>query len=227
MIQKIIIFVGFALLLVAVSVSPEKFIKARDAIIFSSGAISLPPSAEGYLVAPVFGRYPNDVQSNFLIAKGELDGLKVGDAVVLAPRAGQAEEYVGNNKESVISLRREAILLGVISETYPEVSKVMTVRDPSWRLGVRVGKLSLEGVLMGGLEPKIGLIPANSPVSTGDVAYSADSRIPFGLNVGTVLETHLTTERTFQEALVNIPVDVGMFPYVYVVTNYVVPRDNP
>ncbi len=140
-------------------------------------------SQNGYLPAKVFSLYPYNLKSRLYLDVGEKDGVRVGSPVLFS----------------------ETVLVGVISNVWKTRSEVMTVFDPNFSLAVRIGEEEIDGLLEGGLNPKVGLISKNKVVSSGERVVSASKDFPYGLLVGKVKSIKEDTSGAFWEAFLELP----------------------
>lgn len=126
----------------------------------------------------VYSTYPFNGKKDISIAGGENMGFKKGDAVIF-----------GKN-----------ILVGKINEVLKLSSIVSTIYDSDWVVAVRIGEKEIDGLLVGGLNPKIKLIEGNAEIKNGDAVVSASQDLPYGLKIGEIKSVNKNTDTPFQEA---------------------------
>jgi len=132
----------------------------------------------------VYSSYPFNSRKNISIAGGEDMGFKKGDAVTI------------ENK----------ILVGQIVEVFNSSSVVKTIYDPEWEIAVRVGEKEIDGLLKGGLSPRVDLIKTGAQIKEGDIVLSASSDLPYGLKIGKIKSLKETAGAPFLEAEVELEV---------------------
>lgn len=130
-----------------------------------------PAATSSLLSAKVFSIYPFNQKSRLFLAVGSADGVAIGDAVS----------------------SDGSVLVGRVITVYPHASEVMTIFDRDFSLAVRVGSHEVDGLLQGGVTPRVvySYNTTSSAVSEGDTVVSADKSYPFGMVVGSA--------RSFQE----------------------------
>jgi len=143
--------------------------------------------------AKVFSVYPFSNRSEVLINIGSDKGIKVGSAVI------------GNG-----------FLVGRVKEIRGDISVVTTVFDNDFKLPVRVGDKEIDALYIGGLNPRLDLIDATCGVSSGDLAVSASSDLPYGIGVARIVKV---TEGVMKEAVVLPLFEVKDLRNVFVVTD--------
>ena len=140
--------------------------------------ISARPYAEkDMLVADVYSRYPFNFKNELLADAGTKDGVKNGGAAIF-----------------------EGMLVGKIIEVKDETAIIQTVFDPGFSLPVRIGKSKTDALLVGGVEPKLTMIPKNADITPGDLVYSASADFEYGLLLGTAGTPAISGTNVFSEA---------------------------
>ncbi len=140
--------------------------------------ISVRPYAEkNMLVADVYSRYPFNFKNELLADAGMGDSVKEGGAAIF-----------------------EGMLVGKIVEVRDSAAVVQTVFDPGFSLPVRIGKSKTNALLVGGVEPKLTMIPKNSDIAPGDLVYSASADFKYGLLIGTAGTPAISGTNVFSEA---------------------------
>jgi cell shape-determining protein MreC len=129
------------------------------------------------------GPYRHDIE----VADVARRGIVAGAAVVL-PGAAQG-----------------GTLVGKVTDVGGSSATVETLANPAWKTAVRIGTSSVDALLVGGLTPTLTLIPKNAPVGVGDVVYSVDQQLPYGLSLGTVAEVRDAKDGVLREATLAVP----------------------
>jgi cell shape-determining protein MreC len=140
-----------------------------------------------YVDAKVFSLYPFNTKNRIYIDKGIDDGLSEHRAVLYSER----------------------MLVGQLSKVEKDMSEVITVFDSSFTLPVRIGASEVEGLLEGGVNPRITLIDKSKAIAAGDQVISASKDLPYGLAVGTVKEISEDKSGAFFEAVVSLPYNLN------------------
>lgn len=146
----------------------------------------------------VFSRYPFNFKSEILINLGQSSGIKINDAVVLPDN-----DY-------------KFLLLGRIKEIFDNFSIVQTIFDPDFKIAVKIG-LKTNALLEGGIEPKINLIPKEAEVLEGDLIYSVDSSLPYGLIIGQLGKIKNLNNNLFNAAQIIVPYKLNQLNIVGII----------
>lgn len=138
---------------------------------------------ENLITAKVFSLYPfntkNRIYANIGIAQGSMENA----AVLFSPR----------------------VFFGLVAGTAQHTSEIKTVFDSSLEIPVRIGDREINGLLQGGLAPRITLIDKTKQVHSGDVIVTAAKDMPYGLTVGIIKETHEDSLGAFLESTITLP----------------------
>ncbi len=126
----------------------------------------------------VYSTYPFNGRKDISIAGGENMGFKKGDAVTFGQK----------------------VLVGKINEVLGSLSVVSTIYDSDWVVAVRIGEKEIDGLLEGGLNPKIKFVKGNAEIKEGDMVISASPDLPYGLEIGRIKNIKKNTDTPFQEA---------------------------
>lgn len=153
------------------------------------------PADENYFEAKVFSSYPFNIKNRIYINLGKDEGVVVGDAVTFS----------------------KTVLVGIVSNLKNHQSEVMTVFDPKFSLPVRIGNGEVDGLLQGGLTPKITLIDKTKKVSPDDGIVSASKDIAYGLSLGKVKLVREDSSGAFLEAVVDLPYSLSDIRSVFVI----------
>ncbi len=151
----------------------------------------------------IYSRYPFNLKNEILINLGEKDNVSVGKIVVLPQKDSS-----------------NFILVGKIQKVYKNFSLAQTVFDPNFKLAVKIGEKKYDGFFVGGPNPKINLIPADAQINIGDVVYSADSNLPYGIIVAEIFEIKNVQNSLFKEAVISIPYDLNKINLVGVLEEW-------
>jgi cell shape-determining protein MreC len=157
----------------------------------------LPDDAKNYTRAMVYSRYPLNFRNEFSINAGTVDGVSVGQGVLVE----SSSSYV---------------LIGRIISVSADSALVQTVFDPAFKIAVRVGSKGYDGLLEGGTYPKVGSIAKNATLAGGDVISSADASLPYGIAIGEVSGTNISPDNLFEEAQLVFPYDINTVQTVLV-----------
>ncbi|MEK7212059.1 MAG: rod shape-determining protein MreC [Patescibacteria group bacterium] len=164
--------------------------------------VSQPP--RNFLQVPIYSRSPFNFKNEILVAGGESAGLKVGAPVAIA--------LPGENQSGPL-----IIIIGKVLKVFEDTAMVQTVFDSHFRLGVRVGKAGAEALLLGGGEPKVGLIPREEPVEKGEAVYAAGADFPNGAELGELGDVNFSSEGLFKEAPLKLPYDFNRLQVVSII----------
>ena len=148
---------------------------------------ALHPRIQAPVLTLSAGPYRRDLQ----LAEGSEAGVAEGAAVVLDD-AGPG-----------------LTLVGKVSSVKGESSVVETLSNPAWRSAARIGTSSIDTLVVGGLTPTLTLIPKGAPVAVGDVVFSTDPALPYGLSLGTVAEVRDASDGVLREATLSVPYSLG------------------
>ena len=154
-------------------------------------AEQLPHNAPNYVRAMVYSRYPTNFRNELLINAGARDGLAVGAAVFIQPASSS---YV---------------LIGKIQSIAVNAAVVQTVFDPAFKIPVRIGPHGYDGLLIGGVYPRVASILKNVMVNSGDVVASVDAALPYGMPVAEVESASMSSDNLFQEASLSFAYDIN------------------
>ncbi|MEN9342216.1 MAG: hypothetical protein RIQ54_472, partial [Candidatus Parcubacteria bacterium] len=148
----------------------------------------------------VYSRFPFNFREEISVAAGTVAGVGIGDVVVL-PVSDQG-----------------AILFGSITDASRTIAHAMTIFDARWKSPVRIGSSGAQGLLVGGLSPRVSFISRTAEISVGDIIYNADSRFPFGLTIGQIKHIESSADSGFRQADIKFSYDpsdvfvVGILP---------------
>lgn len=143
-------------------------------------------TASTSITAKVFSVYPFNAKDRIFITAGSAEGVAVGDAV------GGLD---GN------------VFIGRVVTVYPHVSEVMTIFDQSFSMSVRVGSGEVDGLLQGGVTPRVVYAYAEKSqgIEPGDAIFNADKAYPYGLLVGSVRSFREDRSGSFFDSDVETP----------------------
>jgi len=131
-----------------------------------------------YLEARVYAAYPLNNRNSITINAGSLLGVEVGAPVVLG----------------------RAILVGEVSDVRPHSAVVRTIFDSGWSSAVKIGERAVDGLLKGGVLPRVTMIEKGGALREGDAVFSASASYPYGLRVGAIRRIREISEQAFSEA---------------------------
>lgn len=149
-----------------------------------------------YVKVRVFSNYPFNDYSRLVIEGGKDKGLKSNMPVLVS----------------------QNILLGRIIEVREKTSVVETFFDASWKSSVIIGKEKIKGLLKGGINPEIDFVLEDAKVEEKDIVYNADSKFPFGLEIGQVGEGK--KKNNWQVFPLFVSYDLNSLSELLVITNF-------
>jgi hypothetical protein len=85
---------------------------------------------------------------------------------------------------------------------------------------VKIGADRADGLLKGGANPEVTLIPKAKAVLKGDSVYSASAEVPFGLPLGTLGGTTSAEGEIWESALLELPYDFANISVVGVIQHF-------
>ncbi|MCL5011990.1 MAG: hypothetical protein M1320_01045 [Patescibacteria group bacterium] len=143
---------------------------------------------EGQVVdAKVFSLYPFNTKNRLFLDKGTDANLAVGNAVLFSDR----------------------VLIGQVVSVTKNTAEAATIFDGGLTIPVRIGSSEVNGLLQGGVSPRITLLDKTKKVQTGDIIVSASKDMPYGLTIGTVRESHEDSLGAFLEATIDTPYTIN------------------
>jgi rod shape-determining protein MreC len=163
--------------------------------LFSLEANYFFPADDYYAYARVFSLYPFNNKSRLYINAGLNQGIKKGNPVMFS----------------------KTVLIGQIINTLDDKSEVITLFDHNFSLPVKIGKNGIDGLLLGGVNPAVGLIDKTKQINVGDQIFSASKDLPYGLLIGKVKSIQEDSTGTFWKAQVLLPYSLSDVFDVYVI----------
>lgn len=163
------------------------------------------------LVARVWARETAGGFHSLIIRRGEKDGIRPADPVVV---------LVGE---------RQAVV-GQVAEVFPETARVSLVTDPSSALSASVPRTGEQGVAEGaGARIVLNYLFSDTAVRTGDEVVTAGlgEIFPAGLWVGTVEGVETGGKESFRRAAVRPAARVGSLAEVLVLKRDAPAGDRP
>ena len=143
---------------------------------------------EGQVIdTKVFSLYPFNTKNRLFLDKGLDTGLAVGNAVLFSDR----------------------VLIGQITAVTKHTSEAATIFDGGLTIPVRIGSGEVNGLLQGGVSPRITLIDKTKKIQVGDIIVSASKDMPYGLTIGTIRESHEDSLGAFLEATIDTPYTIN------------------
>lgn len=152
---------------------------------------------ENYIPAKVFSLYPFNTKSRLYINSGS---------------------YLGVNKNEAVLLDGE-VIVGKISNVNQKTSEVITLFDPSFSLPVRIGSQEIDGLLEGGLSPKISFVDKTKSINPGEEIFSASKDFSYGLFIGTISSVGESSSGAFLEATIDLPYSLTNLRNIWVVNS--------
>ena len=149
---------------------------------------------DSYLVSKIYSTYPFNDKHIFTIAAGADQGLI----------------------ESMPILAAKNILLGKIIRVFDNYSEVKSIFSPDWQMSVKIGDAGVDGLLVGGPNPKIIMIVSDKEISIGEEIYSTGKEFPYGLKIGRVRSVQIGTSSFFKEALIDMPYDFNNLQEIWI-----------
>ncbi len=152
----------------------------------------------------VYSRYPFNFRNEIVITVGRVHGVEVGNAVVVPV---------------VASTIGKPIMIGTVTKVFESTSLVRTIFDTAFQTPARIGEEGIDTLFIGGLEPRLTLIPKTARPKSGDAVYTASPEVPYGLPLGTLGDVHPSENQVFQESEISVPYDLNDVRMVAVVMN--------
>jgi rod shape-determining protein MreC len=142
---------------------------------------------------------PTGFSQTVLINKGELDGVILGQAVVVTP----------------------GLLVGRVTKTYRTTSEMTLVTDPSMTINGEIADSGARGLVKGehGLSLVLDLVTQNEVIKSGDkiITSGLSGDFPRGLLVGEINAIKSSSSDLFQQAFVSPVADLRNLRFVFVV----------
>jgi rod shape-determining protein MreC len=162
--------------------------------------LDLAPRADFDLEASfVTAQDPQGLGNYFLIDKGENFGIKTGMAAIVS----------------------SGILVGQVTQSYPNSAKVTLITDPSSAVNAEVQGIGAKGIVNGeyGLGLKMSMISQTEVLSEGDsvITSGLGGMIPRGLTIGKIGQIGQSSDKLFQVASVVPAVDVSRLRTVFII----------
>jgi len=152
------------------------------------------------VLAAVIGNNLEGTEKTIIIDRGEKDGIKPGNPVVVD----------------------EGILIGEVVKVENDISIVRLLSDNQSKVAATIiNKEKSLGVVEGGygLSVKMNFIPRNEAVQIGDLVVTSglESNIPRGLLIGKVAAIENEAYQPFQQAILTPSSDYSRFVYLSVI----------
>lgn len=160
-------------------------LKAQLAVLENISA-QLPQNSQDQIRAMIYSQYPFGFKNEIMTNAGTSAGVTTGNPATF-----------------------EGIFIGTIQKAYADSSVIQTVFDPSFKMPVRIGTKGVDALLIGGALPKATSIAKNATISAGDIVYAAAPGFPYGMPIGTVAATNISSDNLFQEASLNFSYDIN------------------
>lgn len=147
-----------------------------------------------YISAEIYSSYPFNIKASITINKGSKDGVKKDMAVLAA----------------------ENILLGQVSDVADDSATIRTIFDPKWQLPVKIGDNKVNGLFVGGNDPKITLI--ENPIKIGDAVFINSKDFPIYLKIGDIAAIQQENSGILKEsATIKTIYDINGLEMVYLI----------
>lgn len=172
-------------------------LKSRLAVLEDIKA-QLPEWSPEYARAMVYSRYPFNLKNELLISVGREDGINPGSPVFF-----------------------NEVLVGRIDRVFTRTSLVKTIFDAKWQSAVRIGTRGIEGLLVGGNDPRITLIDKKAEIGAADPVYNAHKDFPYGAPVAAIKQIGPSSDQLFKEATLYFSYQMNDIRTVLVLTNHV------
>ena len=153
---------------------------------YAAIAAQLPQAPKNEIRGLVYSRYPFNFKNELLVNAGSLDGVAIGSAVTY-----------------------QKLLIGKVAAIFPHEALVETIFDSEFKLPVRIGSASYDGLFEGGAYPKVGSIAKSAMLKSGDIVYAAAPGLPYGMPIGEVNVTSTSNDSLFTEAAMSFPYDIN------------------
>ncbi len=159
----------------------------------------LPQAKESLVPATIIGRDQAGLANTFLLDVGETNDVRVGMPVVV--EAG--------------------VLVGRIEKVFTNTAVVRVITAEESIINVETTSKAVRGVARGdkGLAVKLDMVEQNKELHDGDgiVTSGLGGELPRGLLLGTIHDIRLSDDKLFQQATVQLPVDIHSLRFVFVV----------
>src|SRR5581483_3409747 len=131
----------------------------------------LPGNSQNEIRAMVYSQYPFGFKNQIAVNAGSNEGVTLAKPATF-----------------------QGIFVGTVQSVSAETSIIQTVFDPSFKMPIRIGTKGIDALLIGGALPKATSIAKNATISTGDIVYAAAPGFPYGMPIGTVAETNISSD---------------------------------
>ncbi|MGE5298366.1 MAG: rod shape-determining protein MreC [Acidobacteriaceae bacterium] len=142
---------------------------------------------------------PTGFSRTISINKGDSEGIRVGQAVAVAP----------------------GLLVGRVTKTYTHNSEVTLITDPGILINAEVSDTGARGLVRGehGLGLAFELVTQNEVIKTGDqvVTSGLGSDFPPGLLIGEIVGIKSSASELFQKAYVSPAAELRNLRFLYVI----------
>lgn len=150
-------------------------------------------TSNGSIIAKIFSVYPFNQKNRIYANVGSDDGIFLGQAVTIS----------------------KTVFLGQVSNVKKDQSEIITSYDPKFTLPVKIGKEEIQGLLQGGVNPRITLIDKTKNISSGDKIIASAKDVPFGLFIGTISKVYEDETKSFLEAEITLPYQISEIKNIY------------
>lgn len=150
-------------------------------------------SESGAIAGYVYSVYPFNLKNEISVNVGSTSGVRLGGAAT----------------------NKDGILIGKVISVSANSAIIRTVFDANFELPVYIGKTSVQGLLRGGTNPKINLIPKTSIVDVGEVVFSSSKDFPYGLVLGELGPVEVSGDSVFYEGELKLSYNLADIRTVY------------
>lgn len=149
----------------------------------------------------------NDIYfKQFMINKGTVNNVKVGDIVV---------NSYSDNSDNV-----KAALVGIVIEVYPTSAKISSIMDDTYNLTFVHGNSNVLGVIDNRIGNKLnGYMLEKTEIKSGDAVYTSGvgNRYRRGIYIGKIEKDNITDDKLRQEITIESPINFSKLYNVFVI----------
>jgi len=156
-----------------------------------------------YILGDVFSRYPFNFKNELLVDVGKNAGVELNAPTMF-----------------------DKILIGKVTKVFGNYSLIQTLFDPGWQSAVRIGKSGVQGLLTGGIEPRVVLIKKSDKLMTGDIVYNVAPGLPYGAPIAAIKKISIAKDQSFLEAELDFTYPINNLISVWIIKNNEVPATS-
>lgn len=150
----------------------------------------------------IIAQDPQGLGSYIIIDKGTNEGIREGMPVIVS----------------------KGILVGKVSEVYPENSRIILITDKNSAINGEIQDSDARGIIKGeyGLGIAMDMISQTKVINSGDTIITSGlgGEMPRGLFIGKIGDVRQSGDRLFQQAVIISPVNFPSLRIVFVVKNF-------